>query len=187
MAQIRVAHDEFTLTSTWHNSADSGSSAPSTATRKITFEYSVPANTEVKSAKVHTSWSSPLGGFAVRTVNGKTPDDDGFVTVEIDPEGSSISMTVAFKSYGTTDEGNHSGKTKVSEVYLLIEYAYQSCIFRAEDGVLVPYNFYRVEEGALVMYRFFGIPGDSSAQQLYTADGKLYRTTDSENFKVLGE
>lgn len=196
MADIKVDHDGVSLTSTWTVTENSNgqlviTQGPSTATKTITFAYDLPSNIEVKSAKVHTSWGSPLGGFAIRTVNGVEPDSNGFVDVDITPEDTSTSVELKYKSYGNRNSvGQHRGVAKITEIYLLIEYAQTSCIYRAEGSLLVPYQFYRAENGELVPYQFIGNPGipeERPAQLLYTAGGEQFYTSGGVIFKVLGD
>ena len=158
MAKIKVNHDSITLTSTWRvvtgsNGVKEITEGPSVDSKTITFKYALPAGTRVKSAKVHSTWGSPLSGFFFRRVNGVAPDSDGMVDVEIDPAETSVSVTFSFKALGnTTATGYHSGATTIFEIYLLIETA-GGYIYRAEGGKLVPYQLCRAEGGKLVPYQ----------------------------------
>lgn len=161
MAEFKV--EDFNLTSSWtvvtgSNGVKEITSGPSTASRTVTFAYELPAGAKVKSAKVHADWGDPLSGFATRTINGVTPDENGFVDVEIDPEATSIDVVFRFKANGnTTATGNRSATANMTNVYLLIETSGGSgYIYRAVGGALVPYKFYHVEDGVLVPYQITG-------------------------------
>lgn len=163
MPKIKVMADNFTLMSTWYCYEDSYGtieiqSGPTTDSRSVTFLYDLPMGVEVKSAKVHADWGNPLSGFATRTINGVTPDGDGFVDVEIDPEATSVAVEFRFKANGnTTATGNRSAVANMTNVYLLIETSGGSgYIYRAVGGALVPYKFYHVEDGVLVPYQITG-------------------------------
>lgn len=163
MPKIKVMADNFTLMSTWYCYEDSYGtieiqSGPTTDSRSVTFLYDLPMGVEVKSAKVHADWGNPLSGFATRTINGVTPDENGFVDVEIDPEATSIDVVFRFKANGnTTATGNRSAVANMTNVYLLIETSGGSgYIYRAVGGALVPYKFYHVEDGVLVPYQITG-------------------------------
>ena len=87
MAQLRVDSDDFWLTSKW-NYYDANAdgifelvSGPTEDAKSITFNYKLPKGAKVKSVKVHSVWSYPLGGFAKKTVENKSIDNDGFVDI----------------------------------------------------------------------------------------------------------
>lgn len=159
MSQIRVDIDGFSLSSSWRVVTGSQGvkeivDGPSTASKTVTFEYKLPAGTKVKSAQVHSTWGSPLSGYSLRTVNGSTPDASGMVSVDIDTKATSVDVVFRFRANGdTSTTGNRSATASVSEIYLLIE-TVGGCIYRAENGVLVPYQLYRAENGVLVPYQF---------------------------------
>lgn len=161
MGQIIIDIPNFSLTSTWRvvtgsNGVKEIVEGPTTETKTVGVEYHIPSGVKVVSAKVHSTWGSPVGGYAIRTVNGITPGDSNnwMVDVEIDPEATSVNVVFKFKSYGnTTTTGNRSGVAAVSDIYLLIETA-GGFICRVENGVLVPYQFHRAEGGQLVPYQF---------------------------------
>ena len=165
MAELRVDYDStFSLSSIWYVSEDDYenmyiTSGPTTSSKTITLEYKLPSKAEIASAKIHSSWSSPLGGFAIRTVNGSSLDSNGFAPVDIDPTATSINVEFKFKSNGNkTSTGNHSGSTTVSDIYLLVEYsggAKVSYFYHVENGELIPYRLYHVENGVLVPYNLF--------------------------------
>lgn len=193
MAVFKV--EDFNLTSSWtvvtgSNGVKEITSGPSTASRTVTFAYELPAGAKVKSAKVHADWGNPLSGFATRTINGVTPDGDGFVDVEIDPEATSIDVMFKFKANGnTTSTGNREAVACMTDVYLLIETSGGSgYIYHAENGELVPYKFYRAEGGVLVPYLLSCTlePTPTTVSQFYTAGGDTFFTADGNNFKVLG-
>lgn len=163
MAEIISRVADFNMTSEWtvvtgSNGVKEITSGPTTASVPVTFTYELPSGANVTSAKVHANWGSPLSGFAIRTINGVTPDSDGMVNVEINPAATSITVTFRFKANGnTTATGNRSAVASLTDVYLLIETSGGSgYIYRVENGVLVPYKFYRAEGGKLVPYQITG-------------------------------
>lgn len=168
MAEIKIEHANISLTSTWYVTEDMYenmeiSSGPTTASKSVTFEYALPAGTTVKSAKVHSRWSSPSSGFYFRNVNGVAPDSDGMVAVEIDPAETSVKVTFSFRARGSTSStGSHSGTTTVSEIYLLIE-TEGGYIYLGEGGKLVPYQLCRGEDGKLVPYQLHHAEGGKLA------------------------
>lgn len=146
MAQIKVDIPDFTLVSSWtckyglvmgegyHNDQTSAS----TATKTVTFDYSIPDGAIVQSAKIHSSWSGTLYGISSRKVAGETLDDEGFVIVD-NLDASSMSLDVVFSfvalrdaersHYQTTGltvgevyTHSHQSTATVSDVYLLIEF-----------------------------------------------------------------
>lgn len=200
MGRKIIEAEDFTLKSTWRVAEGSSGAkeiveGPTTATKTVTFEYAIPSGVKVASAKVHSTWGAqkqPVGGYAIRTVNGIRPDDDNgwMVDVELDPAQTSVAVVFKYKSYGnTTSVGSHFGSAAVSEVYLLIE-TVGGVIYRVENGELVPYQFHRAENGVLIPYSFLGSLGDPAAQveeqQLFTADGEQLYTSAGEHFIVLG-
>ena len=192
MAEIRTNADSFTLVSRWRvvtgsNGVKEITEGPSTVTTTVTFSYKIPVGAKVKSAKVHSTWGDPLSGYAIRRVSGVTPDANGMVSIELNPEATSVDVVFTFKANGnTTATGDRSAAASVTDVYLLIEVSL-SCIYHAENGVLVPYNFYHAENDALVQYQFFGIPGEpSTAMQLITAGGARLYTANGDCYKVQG-
>lgn len=128
MPQLKVEAESFNLLSSWTVTTGSNgtlyiSSGPTTDSRPVTFTYELPDDITVTSAKVHSEWGSPLSGFDTHTVNGTTPNDEGFVDVVIDPEATSIDVTFVFKAMGnTTSQGNRQAATEIIDIYLLIEY-----------------------------------------------------------------
>jgi hypothetical protein len=108
VAKLQVDYSNFSLTSEWEYQDVDGDSiydligGPTTASKTVTFNYTLPAGAEVSSAKVHSVWGSPNGGFATKTINGTWVGDDGFVDVtsNFDASKTSLSVTFKFKSYG---------------------------------------------------------------------------------------
>lgn len=195
MAEIRISADDFHLTSEWRvvtgsNGVKEIVEGPSIAVKNIVFAYELPRGAKVRNARVHSTWGSPLSGYAIRTVNGVFPDNDGMVDVTIDPEQTSVTVAFRFKANGNTDStGDRSAVASVTDVYLLIETSGGSgYIYRAEKGELVPYKFHRVENGVLVPYNMLCATQDYERviQTLLMADGKQLYTSDSKQFKVLG-
>lgn len=187
MAPIKAS--DFTLTSSWTCSwwlyielpvnishLMSSATDASLASETVTFTgLSIPSGAKVKSAKVHSSWGGSLYGIDTRTVNGKTPDSEGFVEIE-PPASGATSVEVIFRfrakkddpdthitgplAEGVTYTHDHSSSVKVSEVYLLIELeGGGGYVYRAENGKLVPYQLHHAENGKLVPYRLHKAEG----------------------------
>lgn len=195
MATINVDAAAFTLRSDWRvvtgsNGVKEIVEGPTMATNTVSFEYKISSHAKVISAKVHSTWGEPLSGYAIRTVNGKVPDADGWADVEVDPAQGSLAVQFAFKANGnTTSTGDRYAVAEVTDIYLLIETEGGSgYIYKAENGELVPYKFHRVENGVLVPYNMLCATQDYERviQTLLMADGKQLYTSDSKQFKVLG-
>lgn len=168
MAQLKIEADgSLWLTSKWWYADTDGdgdyelTGGPTEDAKSITFNYKLPKGAKVKSAKVHSVWSYPLGGFAKKTVENKSIDSDGFVDITsgFDASATSELVTFKFKSGGTgstsTSSGQRTGQTEITEIYLLIEYTAASIVYLGENGVLVPYEVYHGENGELVPYMIF--------------------------------
>lgn len=219
MPQLRIDADDFNLHSDstcqagWTKKVDGTyyqfgtiRYEPTIDSKTVVFELSLPARAKIKSAKVHSTWGSCLFGYAMKKVDGLSPDTDGFVEVTPPAEtDASLSVSFQFQSMPHSSPSSHvdditpgtyhdpyfahTSAASVTDVYLLIEYEdIGGYIYHAENGVLVPYNFYRAEGGVLVPYYMFGAPCDYElvTQNLLTADGENLRTADDEQFKVLG-
>lgn len=160
MAELKVTHADFSLTSNWRvvtgsNGVKEITEGPSYASKTVNFEYKIPAGAEVLRAYVHSVWGSPLSGFYTKNVNSTwVPEDTGNVDVELDPEATSLDVVFYFRAVGdTTATGYRSGTTNISDIYLMIEYKQNGIIYRAVNGALVPYQLYRAEDGVLVPYQ----------------------------------
>ena len=161
MAELKVTHDSFRLTSTWTVYEDSYenleiTSGPSWAAKTVTFNYKIPAGAKLLGAYVHSEWGYPTSGFYAKTVNSIwVPDDTGNVTVEIDPSATSVDVVFRFRANGSASYpiGNREGSTTISNIYLLITYKLNGIIYHAVSGELVPYQLYRAENGVLVPYQ----------------------------------
>lgn len=222
MEPIRIDAKSINLDATWscffRDNSSGGYSVWQTeakATKTVSFEYTLPKNVVIKSAKVHSVWSGSLFGIEKGTVNSVEPDTDGFVLIDV-PDPSETLLTVEFgfiarrddpydihgneisdlMDVGQLDEtytlGTHTSSALVDQIYLLIEYeGGTEYIYHAEGDTLVPYRFYRAESGALVPYNLFGTPGayvedDDDTSQFYTVSGEQFFTSDGNTFKVLG-
>ena len=159
MAELKVTHADFSLTSNWRvvtgsNGVKEITEGPSYTSKTVTFEYKLPAGAKVLRAYVHSVWGIPLSGFYTKKVNSTwVPEDTGNVDVELDPEATSLDVVFYFRAIGdTTATGYRSGTTAISDIYLLIEYEHSGIIYHAESGVLVPYKLYHAENGELVPY-----------------------------------
>lgn len=142
-----------------------------TAKETVRFPVSLPAGAKVIGAKVHAAHTPGLYGGTF-TINDNEPDDDGIVTLDA-PDFSAGYVDVMFAWTGYTDGSSahrdeypthngsdsqvstfgHTSTSKVSDIYLLIEYQQNGIIYHAEGGKLVPYQLYRAENGALVPYQ----------------------------------
>lgn len=159
MAELKVTHDDFALFSTWRvvtgsNGVKEITEGPSWAAKTVNFAYKIPAGAKLLGAHVHSVWSYPTSGFYAKTMNEKWVPDTGIVDVEIDQEATSFEALFRFRANGnTTSTGYTTAETKITEVYLLIEYKLNGIIYRAVSGELVPYQLYRAEDGVLVPYQ----------------------------------
>lgn len=85
---------------------------------------------------------------------------------------------------------SHQSSLSYTDVYLLIECesGTDGCIYRAENGTLVPYKFHRAEGGKLVPYLLTCTlePTETTTSQFCTADGETFLTADGNVYKVLG-
>lgn len=150
MAQYKQSVSDLSLKSTWtctyyievdwnNGIADetycSTQSRPTTASYTQSFPLSLPTNAKINSTRVHAVFGSGLTGCAVKTVGGKVPGSDGFVTID-NPAVTDTSVNVEFKFQAYKDSSsahdssattakqthNHTSISIVSEVYLLIDY-----------------------------------------------------------------
>jgi hypothetical protein len=164
MAELIITHDSFSLTSSWHVYEDDYenleiTSGPSWAAQTVTFEYKIPAGAEVLGAYVHSEWSSPLSGFATKSVNETWVPSDGNVNVVIDPAATSFDAIFRFRANGSASYpiGNRSGTTKIENIYLAIQYKLNGLIYLAISSVLVPYQIYHAEGNNLIQYQPFKV------------------------------
>lgn len=162
MAQLQVNAEDFSLTSTWYVTEDMYenfeiSSGPTTAGKTITFGYSLPAGAKVTGAYIHAVWGYPNSGFYSRYINDVGAPTSGNTAIEIDPEATEVAVTFKFRANGSTTQGtgSHSGVSRLTEVYLMIEYELGGYIYRVVGGVLTPYQVFRAENGALVQYQLY--------------------------------
>ena len=126
-----------------------------TDTTSITLEYDLPNGSEIKRAQVYATWSYPSYGFYYRAINGINTSGEA-VDIEIDPSATSIQIGFTFTARGHTDAvGTYSDSTRISDIYLLIEYTCGVYLYHAENGALVPYQLYHAENGELVPYQLF--------------------------------
>lgn len=153
MAQLKVAIDDFNLNASWScyfrwNSDDDWYRVWQTnaeATKQVTFQYTLPENSVITGAKVHSVWSQSLFGIQQKSINSVEPDADGFVSIDV-TGATDTSLTVDFLFVASKDNsqdthGNyisqladqceydktytldtHTSSAKVEEVYLVLEY-----------------------------------------------------------------
>jgi hypothetical protein len=189
-----------------------------TAQHTVTFDLTgLPEGATVTGATVYATLGNPMHGVEISTINGVSVGVDGEKSVPITVANSATSVVVNFVYKceaaphvhyfdGSPQTGHywdgdtlevyifkaeHEGVVSYSNVYLLVEYKTEGAggyIYRAENGVLVPYNFYHAENGALVLYNLLGTSGDYErvTQNMITADGEQFYTSDGNSFKVLG-
>lgn len=180
MGQHKLNVAEFNLTSTWtctvtYNYDSAGNLATSShtqangisASERNTLTIPDAIFKKLKSVKLHVSHTTGLYG-GVFTVNGIIPDGSGFVELDFpesnritvdflwrptkDKIGAHYSSAPAYTGESTvTVTHNHESPARVYDVYYLIE-TDDDCIYRAENGKLVPYQLYRAEDGVLVPY-----------------------------------
>lgn len=133
MAQIIVDGGSFSLSSEWkcaYHPHGGGNyyiaSGPTTASRNVSFTYTLPMGAIIKSAKIRSTWGSPNTGFAVKTINGVTPNASNNYMVDVDVATGTHTLTVVFKFRANgkvyNDTSKHSGTTAVSDVDLVIDY-----------------------------------------------------------------
>lgn len=125
--QITGSPSSFNLKSTWIcNASGKIISGPTTATKTVSFAVSIPSGSNITSAYVHSEWSSPKGGFAIKTVNGTrvSSSNNNNVSVSVGTTNGTVSYEFKFKSNGVSGQagGRASGITNVSNVYLHIDY-----------------------------------------------------------------
>lgn len=125
--QITGSPSSFNLKSTWIcNGSGHITSGPTTATKMVNFDVSIPSGSNITSAYVHSEWSSPKGGFAIKTVNGTrvSSSNNNNVSVSVGTTNGTVSYEFKFKSNGVSGQagGKASGITNVSNVYLHIDY-----------------------------------------------------------------
>lgn len=133
MAQLKITTASFNLSSSWRCALDTEGSlaginwsiveGPTTDSRDVTFDWSDDGIT-ITSAKIHATLGSPLTGAAIRTVNGAPFDSDGFASVPIDSNATTLVATFKFKANGAPymDANLHTASLSFDDVYLLIEY-----------------------------------------------------------------
>jgi hypothetical protein len=153
MAQLKVAIDDFNLNASWscyfrwNSSADWYSvwQSNAEATKQVTFRYTLPENSIITGAKVHSVWGLSLFGIQQKTINGIEPDADGFVAIDVSGA-TDTALTVDFLFVASKDNlqdthdseiesianggdydktytlDTHTSSAKVSDVYLVLEY-----------------------------------------------------------------
>lgn len=147
-----------------------------TATNTVSFDISgLPRGAKALGARVHAEYTTGLYGGTFQ-INDISIDDDGFVTLDlpdfstgsidvkfswkasVDPSGSDAHSSEYPTYNGTNSQSvtySHSSPSDVSKVYLLVEYELRGIVYRADGGVLVPYQIYHAENGELIPYQLF--------------------------------
>ena len=129
MAFLRCYGSDLTQKSTWEVSGGSPvviSAGPTTVEGYITVNYSgIMEGSEIVSAIMYRSNTSPNTGFAIRTIDAldRKLFDNGISVGGVTP-GGSRSYLVRFKANGSTSggPGTHSGSVTWSNVYVDVTY-----------------------------------------------------------------
>lgn len=153
---VKITSESFSLATDWrcsvayyYNSTGSYNSHtqksqgdPPAVTHTVNFPVNIPAGATIRSAKVHVTRTTQAWTGDTFTINGITPDANGFVTLS-NPTVSSGKIRVTFEwkanmhsnsqhssSEKPTYNGNssqtksfsHSAITEVTDVYMLVTY-----------------------------------------------------------------
>jgi hypothetical protein len=172
MAKSEIKYGQsITLTSSWRvitgsNGIKEMVDGPTYESTKATFNYKLPAGSEVKSAIVHAEWSYPETGFYYRAINSQHVDTNADFMIDIDPAATSVDVTFTFRPNGHTNYTSNrvTDSTTIDNIFLLIEYSCGTYLYRAEGDVLVPYQLYRAENNQLVPYQLFKSEGNELVQ-----------------------
>lgn len=126
---ISATTPAFNLTSRWKTHITSDAyieyeTLPQTVTKNAIFGVFLPANSVVKSAYIHSEWGTCNTGYAIKSVDGKTPDSNGNVAVPLDASNGTKTFEFKFKPNGSlTNPGvSQSSAAQISNIYLHIEY-----------------------------------------------------------------
>lgn len=160
------------------------SDRPAYANKTKSFEYSLPAGSEIKAMKVYATIGKSDYALYISSINGQNVGLDTSVSVDIDISGATLAGTVdvlfAYQSPSSVSSHQHdpSEGTETSrsvqgantvigykvwhgnyleykKVYLEIEYTCGVYLYHGEDGVLVPYQLYHAENGELIPCQLF--------------------------------
>lgn len=115
-------------------------------TVRFNIKGAIPAGATINRTRVHSVWNGALYGYSVATVGGKKPNDNGMVFLDNpDPSDSYFDVEFAFAPLPESEtiaENNHlaastssfkafshTTTTKISEIYLRIDYTggYTEC------------------------------------------------------------
>lgn len=143
------------------------------------YTYDKPGRTSVY-------WGTSTNGDRLWSTSGS--GDGSTYTVDLTSRITGNGM-VSLYFYKTANTGNTNSNVYFSGVKITIVYEKTVNFYRAENNQLVPYKFYRAENGVLVPYNLFYAAENQEivTQNLLTADGEPLHTSDSKQFKVLGE
>lgn len=175
--QVNGSPSSFNLRSTWIcNASGQITSGPTTSTKNVSFTVDIPAGSTINTAYVHSEWSSPKGGFAIKTVNGTrvSSSNGNNVTVPINITSGTVTFEFKFKSRGVSGQagGQASGITQISNVYLHIDYTIPYTACTAPTSVSLSSN--NVAPGASVTLSWSGAgAGNNNAITGY----HIYRAT----------
>lgn len=135
---------EFSLVSVWSCKAFmhfaevqwTYNQSPTTDTRTVSFDVSLPGDAAITRAWMTMDLSSPYTGCAVRKVNDISIPSDGVVELPIDGLNASTSQykaTFAFRANGAIiqDANQHQGSLTISNLALNIAY---SSVSNPDDG-----------------------------------------------------
>lgn len=120
----------FNLTSKWfvevptETGTPTYTTVPQTITKNAIFGVFLPANSVVKSAYIHSEWGTCNTGYAIKSVDGKTPDSNGNVAVSLDASNGTKTFEFKFKPNGDLSQVYtwRSAVAQISNIYLHIEY-----------------------------------------------------------------
>lgn len=115
MAQLKIMASDFTLLSTYSctrvhyagfnsegvgiveiENYSMGTTTPTKVSKAVVFDYKLPANAVVKSAKVYAKISSPLIGVKTSTINGVKAGYNTTASVDVEVAEGSTSVSVPF-------------------------------------------------------------------------------------------
>lgn len=137
MATARIPTADFSLSSSWQCDhhypggkpyyAFKSSNMPTYASQEVSFDYSLPSGSAIKTAQIWATIGSALTGCSILNVNGNafkhTSGSERGADVSISGTSGTLSATFAFKANGNkVDTARHSSTVTFKNVYLWIEY-----------------------------------------------------------------
>ena len=96
---------------------------PSSETDYLTFEYSIPSGSTIKSAKIRYEINSPASGISIFTINGISGKKSGRVEFNLTGTTGNFMVAFTFRANGTKeDENTHKSTLQLKNIRLEIEY-----------------------------------------------------------------